>query len=94
MRHITSVLLLASFWMLPITISQAQTVDDPVSAADLKAECESKESSVCSAYIAGYAQGFYYSSVSTRAGFAPCLAQGLSEPKARYIATKFMDEHP
>jgi Rap1a immunity proteins len=94
MRHPTSVLLLTTLLALPINVSQAQAAQQVVSAADLKSECENSESIVCSAYISGYAQGFYYSSVSAQTGFTPCLAQGLSEPKARLITTKFMDEHP
>jgi hypothetical protein len=94
MRHLTPILVLAAFWTLPIGLSQAQTLDRTFTGGDLKSACEDGGSKICSAYIAGYAQGFYYSSVSAQAGFTPCLAPGLNEPKARLITTKFMDNHP
>jgi hypothetical protein len=94
MRCLTSALLLLASWILPIGGAQAETADRPFTAGDLKSVCENGGSKICSAYIAGYAQGFYYSSVSAQTGFTPCLSSGLTEPKARFITTKFMDDHP
>ena len=94
MRHSTSALCLVALMALPSGVSQAQTLDRGFTAGELKSACEDSGSKICSAYIAGYAQGFYYSSVSAQAGYTACLAPGLSEPKARLITTKFIDDHP
>jgi Ssp1 endopeptidase immunity protein Rap1a len=66
---------------------------DIVSAADLDATCKSADSGVCAAYIAGYAHGFYYGSVGTKAGFPACLLHDISGAEARSIVTQFMDKH-
>ena len=79
---------------LPMSASHAQSSEQIFTAKDLKAACQDSNSKICSAYIIGYEQGFYYSSVSSQAGFTPCVKSGVTEPVARLITTKFMDEHP
>jgi hypothetical protein len=80
--------------ILPISASHAESTEQIFTAKDLKAACQDSNSKICSAYIIGYEQGFYYSSVSSQAGFTPCVKSGVTEPVARLITTKFMDEHP
>ena len=80
--------------VLPLSAGYAQSSDQIFTAKDLKAACQDKTSKICSAYIIGYEQGFYYSSVSSQAGYTPCVRSGVTEPVARLITTKFMDEHP
>lgn len=65
-----------------------------VSAADLGAMCDGGESKLCSAYIAGYAQGYYYASAGARAGYIPCMPHGVDDAQSRAVVTKFMREHP
>ncbi len=90
MRHIASTLMLIAWGALASGQAMAQTF----SAADLKSVCTDAKSEVCAAYIAGYTQGFYYSAVSAQAGFTPCPVPNLSEPSARLITTKFLNDHP
>jgi hypothetical protein len=80
--------------MLPMSAGYAQTSEQIFTAKDLKAACQDTTSKICSAYIIGYEQGFYYSSVSSQAGYTPCVKSGVTEPVARLITTKFLDEHP
>jgi hypothetical protein len=98
MRALTHALIkaLASATILgsSLPVCAAQTFETSFTAADLKSACEDTSSRVCTAYIAGYSQGFYYSSVSTQAGFAPCPASGFTVPRATLITTKFMSDHP
>jgi hypothetical protein len=94
MRKATTTLLFAAFWIFPVSFSNAQVADKTFSAADLKSVCTDSASQICSAYIAGYSQGFYYSTVSSQTGFTPCLTQNLPEPKARLITTRFLNDHP
>lgn len=80
--------------LVPLSAGHTQTSEQVFTAKDLKAACQDSNSKICSAYIIGYEQGFYYSSVSSQAGYTPCLKSGITEPVARLITTKFMDEHP
>jgi hypothetical protein len=88
----TATSLVLALW--PLSAGHAQTSEQIFTAKDLKAACQDANSKICSAYIIGYEQGFYYSSVSSQAGYTPCVKSGVTEPVARLITTKFMDEHP
>ena len=94
MRKSTVSLLIAGFWLGLTGVSGAQVAEKPFSAADLKLACADSNSQICAAYMAGYSQGYYYSTVSSQTGYTPCLTQPLTEPKVRTIATSFMEQHP
>jgi hypothetical protein len=93
-KLVAPVLTTLALALSPLSAGQAQTSDQIFTARDLKAACQDTNSKICSAYIIGYEQGFYYSSVSSQAGYTPCVKSGVTEPVARLITTKFMDEHP
>jgi len=93
-KPVVPTLITVALAMWPISAGYAQTSEQIFTAKDLKAACQDTTSKICSAYIIGYEQGFYYSSVSSQAGYTPCVKSGVTEPVARLITTKFMDEHP
>ena len=93
-KPVVPTLITFAFALLPLSAGHTQTSEQVFTAKDLKAACQDANSKICSAYIIGYEQGFYYSSVSSQAGFTPCVRSGVTEPTARLITTKFMDEHP
>ena len=93
-KLVAPILIALALAPLPLSAGQAQTSEPVFTAKDLKAACQDTNSKICSAYIIGYEQGFYYSSVSSQAGYTPCVKSGVTEPVARLITTKFMDEHP
>jgi len=93
-RPVVPVVITLALAMIPISAGHAESADQIFTAKDLRAACQDSNSKICSAYIIGYEQGFYYSSVSSQAGFTPCVKSGVTEPVARLITTKFMDEHP
>jgi len=94
LKPVSRILAALALALLPLSTGQAQTSEQIFTAKDLKAACQDTNSKICSAYIIGYGQGFYYSSVSSQAGYTPCVKSGVTEPVARLITTKFMDEHP
>lgn len=95
MRYPLLVAIFAAIIITALAPLRAGTVTDALSAADLKTMCAdtSGDSKSCSAYIAGFSKGFYYASVSTKAGFAPCLPRSLAVDQARLIVTQFMNAH-
>jgi len=93
-KPVVPTLITVALALWPISAGYAQTSEQIFTAKDLKAACQDTTSKICSAYIIGYEQGFYYSSVSSQAGYTPCVKSGVTEPVARLITTKFMDEHP
>jgi hypothetical protein len=95
MRHLLFAACLATAFFLALAPSRAETVADDLSAADLKTICSDagSDSKICSTYIAGFSQGFYYASMSAKIGFAPCIPRGVTEDQARLIVTKFMGLH-
>jgi Ssp1 endopeptidase immunity protein Rap1a len=93
-KPVIPTLITVALALLPVSAANAQSSDQIFTAKDLRAACQDTTSKICSAYIIGYEQGFYYSSVSSQAGYTPCVKSGLTEPVARLITTKFMDEHP
>lgn len=93
-KPVSPILTALALALLPLSAGHAQTSEQIFTAKDLKAACQDTNSKICSAYIIGYEQGFYYSSVSSQAGYTPCVKSGVTEPVARLITTKFMDEHP
>jgi hypothetical protein len=93
-KPVVPTLITVALAMWPISAGYAQSSEQIFTAKDLKAACQDTTSKICSAYIIGYEQGFYYSSVSSQAGYTPCVKSGVTEPVARLITTKFMDEHP
>ena len=95
MRYLLFAACLATTFFTALAPSRAETIADGLSAADLKTICTdaSSGSKNCTAYIAGFSQGFYYASISAKAGFAPCIPRGLSQDQAQLIVTKFMGVH-
>jgi|SRR5580698_3002561 hypothetical protein len=94
MRHSKLAFVLALLGGSCLTLGPAHSAEQVFTAADLKSACADGSSKICSAYISGYAQGFYYSSASSKAGFTPCVTRDLNEPKAEFITTQFMKDHP
>jgi len=94
MRHLKLAFVLALLGGTSLTLGPAHSAEQVLTGADLKSACADDSSKVCSAYISGYAQGFYYSTASSKAGFTPCVTRDLSEPKAELITTQFMKDHP
>jgi hypothetical protein len=96
MRYLTCAALSATACLAFAALTGAEPSNQPFSASNLSATCTSArgDSQTCSTYIAGFAQGFYYASVSAQAGSAPCLPHGVSDVQARLIVTRFMSLHP
>jgi hypothetical protein len=96
MRYLTCAALTATACLVFAAVTDAEPSDQPFSASSLGASCASvgSDSKTCSAYIAGFTQGFYYASVSAQAGSPPCLPHGVSDAQARLIVTKFISAHP
>jgi len=96
MRYMLLAAFFATAFLVAAAPSRAETDADSLSAANLNAICTdaSGDSKICSAYIAGFSQGFYYAAVSAKAGFAPCVPRGVTEEQARLIVTKFIGGHP
>jgi len=96
MRYLTFAALSATACLAFAGLTHAEPSSQPFSASSLSATCASgvNDSKTCSTYIAGFAQGFYYASVSAQAGSPPCLPHGVSDAQARLIVTKFISAHP
>ena len=94
MRKVITVAFLTVLCISVPAISATAPQDKIVSASDLNAVCKGEQSKVCSAYIAGYTQGFYYASVEAKAGFPACIPHGVGDTQARQIVTSFMAQHP
>ncbi len=87
--------IVAALWLAAMPVSQAAAAPAIMSASDLNAACmkDSGDSAPCSAYIAGFSRGFYYATVSARAGYPACMPANVSEDRARGIVTEFMKAH-
>lgn len=95
MRYFTCAALSVMACLAFAALTDAEPSTQPFSASNLSAACTSPgESKTCSTFIAGFAQGFYFASVSAQAGSPPCLPHGVSDAQARLIVTKFMSGHP
>jgi hypothetical protein len=96
MRYLTCAALSVTACLAFAALTDAEPSTQPFSASNLSASCASPggESKTCSTFIAGFAQGFYFASVSAQAGSPPCLPHGVSDAQARLIVTKFMSAHP
>jgi hypothetical protein len=64
-KPVIPTLITVALALLPVSAANAQSSDQIFTAKDLRAACQDTTSKICSAYIIGYEQGFYYSSVSS-----------------------------
>ena len=71
MQSLKPGLIAAALWWAVMPLSQAAAAPAIISASDLNAACmrDGDGSAACSAYIAGISRGFYYATVSARAGY-------------------------
>jgi hypothetical protein len=95
MQSLKPGLIAAALWWAVMPLSQAAAAPAIISASDLNAACmrDGDGSAACSAYIAGFSRGFYYATVSARAGYPACMPANVSEDRARSIVTEFMKAH-
>jgi hypothetical protein len=95
MLYLKSVLISVGFLLAAIPSVQSAPHSIIVSAMDLNDTCAAEATAaVCSAYISGFARGFYYASIATQAGYPPCIRAGVSDSDARTIVAKFFASHP
>ena len=94
MSKIAPLLLVAALALTVPAVSAAEPASGVVSAADLGAACTDPANKTCSAYIEGFAAGFYYATSEARAGVPACVPHALAAAEARAVVTQFISRHP
>ena len=94
MLKIAPLLFAAALALTVPAFSAAQPASGLVSAADLDAACAQAANKACSAYIEGFAAGFYYATAEARAGLPACVPHALESAEARAVVTQFIGRHP
>lgn len=94
MSKFAPLLFVAALVLSVPAFSAAEPASGVVSAADLGAACADAANKTCSAYIEGFAAGFYYATSEARAGLPACVPHALAGPEARAVVTQFIGRHP